>query len=93
MNNCPRVDGLMINFQKALKLIKTTFVSKVLRGISFPSTPLQVQVTGSAGPWPVRPSTHGMTSVGSPLVTVVTCVVTLQLELPVKSKVILRPVP
>ncbi len=34
MNNGPRVDELMINFQKASKLIKTTFVSKVLRGIS-----------------------------------------------------------
>lgn len=34
MNNGPRVDGLIINFQKTLKLIKTTFIGKVLRGIS-----------------------------------------------------------
>ncbi len=34
MSNDPRVDGVMKNFQKASKLIKTTFIGKVLRGIS-----------------------------------------------------------
>jgi O-antigen/teichoic acid export membrane protein len=34
MRNGPRGDELLINFQKASKLIKTTLVSKVLRGIS-----------------------------------------------------------